>query len=191
MKTSDDHDVLDEELQHLNEILNVNHGSKSRNQWYTSGPAQLLDHLYLGDYSDADSLGMLKELGITHILNCAGCSSNVNQSRHKFLNGGNTGIKAYHQFDADDRLTYQMSQHFKEAIDFIESAREKGGKVLVYCAKGMNRSAAVCVAYVMTYKRQGLFETAREVQRQRGRILTNKGFQEQLVIYAKQLGCYL
>jgi len=36
------------------------------------GRARLLDWLYVGDVTDADSHGLIKELGITHVLNCAG-----------------------------------------------------------------------------------------------------------------------
>ena len=143
-----------------------------------------------GDYSDADSLGLLKELGITHVLNCAGAYVENSQSVNSYLFGGNTGILAYRQFEADDTRSYQISQHFQEAFEFIEEGRRSGGKVLVYCAKGVNRSVAICTAYLMVHSRTKLLDTVRNVKNQRGgTILSNKGFQRQLITYAKEIGC--
>ena len=177
------------ELRQLEEILQVSVGDDQR-PWYRPGPAKLLDHLYLGDYSDADSLGLLKELGITHVLNCAGAYIEDSQSLNMFLLRGDTGILAYHQFEADDTRHYKISQHFQEAVDFIETARQKGGKVLVYCAKGINRSAAICVAYMMVHRKTSLLDTVRNVKNQRGgTILSNTGFQRQLICYARDIGC--
>jgi hypothetical protein len=39
-----------------------------------SGPTQLRDFLFIGDYTDAKNLARLQELGITHVLNMAPCS---------------------------------------------------------------------------------------------------------------------
>ena len=158
--------------------------------WYSHGPAQLLHHLYLGDYSDANSVGLLKELGITHILNCAGAHTTKDKSP-LFCRAGNNGIIVYRQFEADDSKTYEISQHFEEATQFIDAAKDTGGKVLVYCARGMNRSAAICVAYMMTKRKTKLLETVRNVKNLRGKILSNTAFQKQLIRYAYMLGCLM
>ena len=38
------------------------------------------------------------------------------------------------------------------AVEFIESARKSGGKVLVHCWYGLNRSVTNLVAYLMKYE---------------------------------------
>ena len=35
---------------------------------------------------------------------------------------------------------------------FVDNARHGGGRVLIHCASGVNRSAALCVAYLMMSK---------------------------------------
>ena len=35
-------------------------------------PTRLLDHVYIGSQSNAESLRLLRSLDITHVLNCAG-----------------------------------------------------------------------------------------------------------------------
>ena len=37
-----------------------------------ANPTRLLDHVYVGSQSDAENLGQLRSLGVTHVLNCAG-----------------------------------------------------------------------------------------------------------------------
>jgi hypothetical protein len=38
----------------------------------TSEPTKILDHVYIGSQSNAEQLRLLRRLGITHVLNCAG-----------------------------------------------------------------------------------------------------------------------
>lgn len=160
-------------------MLEANNSSSSRK---SRQPSQLLDHLYLGDRSDADSLGMLSELSITHVLNCAGACSGF-LSGH--LGGGATSIRAYQALDAEDTETYDMLQHFNSAKQFIDGARECGGKVLVHCARGINRSVTICVAYLMVDQQMDLRTAVRSVAKVRGNILKNIGFQKQLIRFAQ------
>ena len=92
--------------------------------WYSRRPAKLLNYLYLGDCSDANSIGMLTEMGITHALNCAGAE----------------------------------------------------------------RSATVCIAYLIARKRMTFLDAVKAVQEKRIKILTNKGFLKQLANFAKVHG---
>lgn len=47
----------------------------------------------------------------------------------------------------------------REAVQFIESARLSGGKVLVHCRVGVSRSTTVVLAYVMAHLDLGLMES--------------------------------
>jgi hypothetical protein len=64
----------------------------------------------------------------------------------------------------------------------------KRGLVLVHCAAGINRSGALAVAYVMHRERMPLLEAARHCAAQRGPLLWNRGFREQLVQFARAEG---
>lgn len=65
------------------------------------------------------------------------------------------------QFEASDDEDYDILQHVTGARDFIDSARAEGGRVLVHCARGVNRSGAICVAYLMITTRRDLMAVVR------------------------------
>ena len=61
----------------------------------------------------------------------------------------------------------------------------QGGRVLVHCNMGVNRSGALCVAYIMDHKQITLLQTIRLVKFERPIILCNEGFQKQLIQFAR------
>lgn len=94
----------------------------------------------------------------------------------------------YLGFEAEDDPGYNMIQHFDRAYDFIEDARKHGGRVLVHCLMGINRSGLIAVTYIMKQKHIGPITAALMAKKQRGLILTNDGFQSQLIHFANQKG---
>jgi len=60
--------------------------------------------------------------------------------------------------------------------------------VLVHCALGINRSAAVCVGYMMVDRRLSLLDATRIIKARRRIVLANKSFQRQLVGFARTRG---
>jgi len=58
----------------------------------------------------------------------------------------------------------------------------------VHCALGINRSAAVCVAYLMVERRLALLDATRLIKDRRRIVLANKAFQRQLVRFARTRG---
>ena len=144
-----------------------------------------MDYLFLGNYDDANNYGLLQELGITHLLNCAAqTSGRQNCAFTRF--GGYTGILEHVGFTADDRENYDILQHVPFSISFINRARVRQRKVLLYCAKGINRSVAMCVAYLIQECGMCFDESLETVQIVRPNILTNPGFVRQLQEYASQ-----
>ena len=72
-------------------------------------------------------------------------------------------------FEGSSHLTYMrcpikdqpeaatdMAARFDECVDFINSARETNGRVLVHCRAGVSRSATVAVGYLMSQACSGL-----------------------------------
>ncbi len=150
---------------------------------YPGSPTKLTECLYLGDYNDAENIAHLRRLGITHVLNCAA---------FRTLGGSpyppETGILGYVEFKADDSEMYDMLQHFPRAKAFIDEAKLKGGKVLVHCAMGINRSALICAAYIIADKKMKLLDVVKHLKSRRKIVLSNKGFRLQLVRFARQKG---
>jgi protein-tyrosine phosphatase len=64
----------------------------------------------------------------------------------------------------------ELNNSFNNCIEFIETAREGGFKVLVHCRMGVNRSGVVVSAYLMRVNRWGLDQALGYVSRRRGRV---------------------
>ncbi len=94
----------------------------------------------------------------------------------------------YLGFNAEDDDSYDMMQHFDEAYRFIEDARISGGKVFIHCLMGINRSGVITVAYCMVHKKMGPISAAKFVKKARRLILSNSGFQRQIVAFARERG---
>ena len=61
-----------------------------------------------------------------------------------------------------------------------------GGIALVHCAMGINRSATICVAYLISHQKMTLLRAVQLVKDRRRLCLTNRGFQLQLISFAKR-----
>lgn len=85
--------------------------------------------LYLGGQTIANNQRILKEEGITHILNCAGdyCE---NKFPDKFI---------YKTYFLKDCKTENIEAVFYDSIKFLSEVKEKGGRVFVHCVKGVSR----------------------------------------------------
>ena len=59
-------------------------------------PTRILDHVYIGSQSNAEQLHLLRRLGVTHVLNCAGFKGRM--TSHKSPYDG-CGIE-YYEFQA-------------------------------------------------------------------------------------------
>jgi protein-tyrosine phosphatase len=60
-------------------------------------------------------------------------------------------------------------------------------KVFVHCEAGINRSGTIVAAAMMYFAGMNLLDAAQQLKRQRGIIMTNATFQEQLVEFAERL----
>jgi hypothetical protein len=102
-------------------------------------PSEVLPgFLWLGSASDARDAEFVDSAGITHILNSADASA-----RSGLLDRESRSLVGM-QLDArDDDRCQIVAEHLLTASAFIEAASEAGGRVLVHCHAGINRSAAV------------------------------------------------
>ena len=70
---------------------------------------------------------------------------------------------------------------------FAERVRDSQGKVLVHCEAGISRSATICIAYLMCYKRWTLDLAYDFVKSRRNLISPNLNFMQQLHQFERQL----
>lgn len=145
-------------------------------------PVEILPHLLLGDKRSASSLSTLQEFGVTHILNVAGRYGATDNSR-------SLGEGCYMQIHAEDEEGYPMlRQHYDAASTFIREARNSGGKCLIHCQAGINRSGVIATAELMVDQRLPVVDAVKRAKSARGILLTNKSFQEELVAFARERG---
>ena len=88
------------------------------------------DQLFIGDSFSVKNLGLLKEIGITHVVNTA--ASEVRTDKANFESHG-IELKLLYLLDFTHCNIYE---HFEEVSDYIEDAIKSGGKVLVNCFMG-------------------------------------------------------
>merc|ERR1711968_270525 len=103
--------------------------------------SEVTPYMLIGGKPAAEDAMNKNRQRFTHVLNCAEpwVASGPNYSELKY-----TGFEAY------DEVGYNMlDKHYADAKPFLEDARLSGGRCLVHCAMGVNRSACICVAYLI------------------------------------------
>ena len=98
---------------------------------------QVRPRLFIGTQHAASQKKLLKELEITHIISMNGSTP---------LWPGDFQYQTLFTTDDDDSM---LLEHMLEAIHFMESALVNGGNVLVHCSRGVNRSGAMLIGYLM------------------------------------------
>jgi len=137
----------------------------------TAVASEILPYLFIGNQRDAANKERLTELGITHVMNVTALLPMPFESE---------GI-SYKRLPASDSGSQNLKQYFTEAIEFIDSARELNGKVLVHCQAGVSRSPTIVLAYLMARSQKTLNEAFNLVKDQRPIVAPNLNFMGQLL----------
>lgn len=115
--------------------------------------------------------------GVTHILNCCEpwCADGPNADNLEYV-----GFEAYDEVEFD-----LLGRHYGKAKLFLQAVRDScAARCLVHCAMGVNRSACICVAFLVDAEGMQLLDALDLVKRSRGCILGNHGFRRQLIHFA-------
>ncbi|CAL8107023.1 unnamed protein product [Orchesella dallaii] len=138
--------------------------------------------IFVGDEASAKDTEGLKRAGITHVLN-ASCVTSVSSPL-----GVNTSAQFYQirsfkceflGIPALDIMTFKISPFFDQAANFIESALNSNGKVLVHCYMGVSRSATLAMVYLMIKKKMSAVEALSQLRTARN-VYPNDGFLDQI-----------
>ncbi|KAF4043426.1 Dual specificity phosphatase catalytic domain [Phytophthora infestans] len=138
--------------------------------------SKLTDFLYIGGALAAKNKSMLLQNGITHVINCAASVAPASFP-DEFC---------YFNIRLRDHSSQDIARHFYSMFDFIERARESGGRIFLHCIKGISRSPTMAIAYLMWYKNMGMYETLDFVRQSRPIVDPNAGFIFQLTEWEQQ-----
>ncbi|XP_001355495.3 dual specificity protein phosphatase MPK-4 [Drosophila pseudoobscura] len=136
--------------------------------------------LFLGNLTAATHMETLKSFKITHILTLDSVPLPQHILEASFL------TTKYIQIA--DMPREDILQHLESCVNFISSALDQQGNVLVHCYFGVSRSSSTVIAYMM--KRHNLdFQPAYELVRGKRRFVQpNSGFITQLKLF-RRMGC--
>ncbi|CAK63622.1 unnamed protein product (macronuclear) [Paramecium tetraurelia] len=133
--------------------------------------------LYVGGEQIAYNKEVLKQIGVTHVVNCAGdvCK---NKYPDDFF---------YQTYYLKDSKTENIECLFYEVISIIENAKKNNGKVLIHCVQGVSRSVSLCIAYLIISQQITYSQAFDIIKKNRGVASPNMGFTVQLLLFQKRL----
>ncbi|KAK8582898.1 hypothetical protein V6N13_069664 [Hibiscus sabdariffa] len=139
--------------------------------------SRIAEHVYLGSDAVAKNREILRQNGITHVLNCVGfvCPEYF---RHDLV---------YKTLWLQDSPSEDITSILYDVFDYFEDVQEHGGKVLVHCCQGVSRSTSLVIAYLMWREGQSFEDAFQYVKAARGVTNPNTGFAFQLLQCQKRV----
>ncbi|PKA46263.1 Protein-tyrosine-phosphatase MKP1 [Apostasia shenzhenica] len=150
---------------------------KDRMAFFDKECSKVADHVYLGGDSVARNREILRQNGITHVLNCVGfvCPEYFKSDL------------GYKTLWLQDNPNEDITSILYDVFDYFEDVREQGGRVLVHCCQGVSRSTSLVIAYLMWREGQSFEDAFQFVKAARGIANPNMGFASQLLQCQKRV----
>jgi len=132
--------------------------------------------LFLGSYYDACNFKKMEEFQINFILNVKdSCRYPPQPFQLKHV-------------PVDDYGRTNLSKDiFPKCFKFLEKVKENNGRVLIHCQSGVNRSASIVLAYLMTYRRMTFKEAFLFLRERRPIVSPHESYMKQLSEYEMTL----
>ncbi|XP_011626480.1 protein-tyrosine-phosphatase MKP1 [Amborella trichopoda] len=139
--------------------------------------SRVAEHVYLGSDAVAKNREILRQNGITHVLNCVGfvCPEYFRSDL------------VYKTLWLQDTPSEDITSILYDVFDYFEDVRLQGGRVLVHCCQGVSRSTALVIAYLMWRDGQSFEDAFQFVKAARGVTNPNMGFACQLLQCQKRV----
>ena len=135
---------------------------------------EIIENLYLGNFTSSENIQQLKDLGIKKVLSVIDFDDFPNYKSEEIA----------HKYVEVSDFDYQnIIQYFGECLNFIKGEE----KVLVHYMAGASRSATIVIAYLMWTKKMKFDEALNFVISKRPLVDPNDGFREQLKKFEKLL----
>ncbi|KAL9351622.1 hypothetical protein Peur_054302 [Populus x canadensis] len=159
---------------------NVGLVKKDRIAFFGKECSKVAEHVYLGGDAVAREREILKQNGITHVLNCVGfvCPEYF---KADFV---------YRTLWLQDSPSEDITSILYDVFDYFEDVREQGGRVFVHCCQGVSRSTSLVIAYLMWREGQSFDDAFQYVKAARGIADPNMGFACQLLQCQKRVHAF-
>jgi len=129
------------------------------------------DRLFLGSHLHGESMEVVQNLRITHVVNA------TKSIKNRFLDR-----LQYCRVVVEDQESEMICYHFNKAFRFMDMAVAEGPdtRILVHCAQGISRSATLVIMYLMRTGDLTYEQALALVQKHRDIVQPNPGFVSQL-----------
>jgi hypothetical protein len=174
-------------LDKIKDIPKYSRIKTNRNEYYNNNNQEedyneiIKDFLYISSYKTASTVMDLKNLKITNIINCSGDLCENLSPSSSLLNID------YLTLNVKDNVSENIECLFFKCIDYINEVKEKNGRVLIHCYKGVSRSVSLVIAYLIYLNKWTYDEAFDFVQSKRSIANPNIGFYLQLKTFHKRL----
>nr|GEU83926.1 protein-tyrosine-phosphatase MKP1-like [Tanacetum cinerariifolium] len=167
--------------------LNLNKGSgkpprefefkKDKLAFFDKECSRIMDHVFLGSDAIAKNRDVLRQNGITHVLNCVGfvCPEYFKNDL------------VYKTLWLQDSPSEDITSILYDVFDYFEDVKEQNGRVFVHCCQGVSRSTSLVIAYLMWRDGQSFDTAFQQVKAARGVTNPNMGFASQLLQCQKRV----
>ena len=137
-------------------------------------PSRILPDLFVGDHGASIGYEQLVQLGITHVLNVKG--------GHRVPPLPYSEKLSLHSVPLSDFGDDDLASRLPECFSVLEACRRSGGRCLVHCSQGMNRSPSVVLAFLVcsAHTRWSLAEAWAFVKARRPMVSPHHLYFEQL-----------
>ena len=171
-------------------IMRMIFNSKKINETAVPVAQEIVPGLLLGGINAARNRKYLDKVGVTHVLNLAGSGNDkLNERGLKEIDANRLFPEDFCYLDVDvgDTRTGVLLPYFDRCNLFINRALSQRGVVLCHCWRGVSRSAAICIAYLMAKNKISYEVASGLVESKRNCIRCNSAFVKQLKEYEKIL----
>ncbi|CAB3400004.1 unnamed protein product [Caenorhabditis bovis] len=139
--------------------------------------SEIRPHLFLAGYG-CITASALRQHGITHVVDATNLKSKPLDGITKM------------EVPIDDSPLSKISPYFEKVAEFVESAKNQGGKTVIYCAAGVSRSASLAIMCLIISENMPLDQAYYTVNQKRPIISPNIGFWREMIDYEKnKTGC--
>lgn len=135
-------------------------------------------NLFIGSIGAAYNLPILLDMGITHIISItAGADGKIYPETFDYFH-----ISEVRGNSPEGGLY----DYFDSSYEFIKSAIQGGGKVLVHCHQGLSRSVTILSAFLIRHKKTSAARALEIIRQTRSRAAPKQMFMLELERYAQE-----